>query len=441
MQRSMLQSVADYLIVLYSFAVLGTFFCVADQAMGHKGLLPLNATVLCIVLLLPFAARTLVPRRDNSRVRIPMVATLWANRYAVVAFLLVALVSLALSILPGAYWSEKGKWIAVIPYGVLVTVLSLAVGLNLSVLKAIPSIAFVSLLLLSGSIWYDQLHPGTFAEITNRAAGFPGNANYAALVANVLCAAALNFGDRRGFQERCHSMLFDVLILLSTFSVVTMTMSRSGLLNFCALFALFIFFRFLRSKSSLSQRARDTFVLAATIVLAASFLGWYATSGTPDRGNNRLSRFMNSRQVDDGSAATRLAAVYDCVEHIERAPWLGYGTGFTRTMHELPHNIYLQQWVNNGILGIGSYLIFLATAFATFTLRKFRNGQAIILVATLGGIFSHNVIEQRPFLILLGILLSHSFLVTHSIPRQLNMIRLPRRRRSDSTHEPERFAA
>jgi O-antigen ligase len=236
-------------------------------------------------------------------------------------------------------------------------------------------------------------------------------------------------------------MLYDVLILLSTFAVITMTMSRSGMVNFCALFGLFIFFRFFRSKASLSQRSREILVLGITSALAAFFLVWFATSGSGDHGNNRLARFMNSKQVDDGSAATRLAAVHDCIDHIERAPWLGYGTGFARTMHELPHNIYLQQWVNNGILGIGSYLVFLGTALFTFTSRKFRNGQAVIIAAAIGGIFSHNIIDQRPFLILVGILLSHSHLVARSTQRQLNMLRLPRRRRNDSTHVPEQFAA
>jgi O-antigen ligase len=437
----MLRYVADSLIVLYSFAVLGTFFCVADQAMGHKGLLPLNATLLCIVLLIPFSARALVPYRENNKIRIPMIDTLWANRYAISAFILVALIALLFSILPKAYWGEGGKWIAVIPYDVFVTILSLAVGLNLAILRAIPSIVLVSLLILVGSIWYDQLHPGTFAELTNRAAGFPGNANYAALVANILCAAALNFGDKRGFQDRCHSLFYDVLILISTFAVVTMTMSRSGLVNFGALFGLFVFFRLFRSKASLAQRTQELVVLGITGVLAASFLTWYATHGSADRGNNRIARFINSKQVDDGSAATRLAAVHDCIEHIERAPWLGYGTGFARTMHELPHNIYLQQWVNNGILGIGSYILFLGAAIFTFTSRQFRNGQAVVIVAAIGGIFSHNIIDQRPFLMLIGILLTHSFLVARSTRQQPNTIQLPRPRRNDSRHEPERFAA
>jgi hypothetical protein len=250
----MLRYISDRLVTLYSFTVLGTFFCVADQAMGHKGLLPLNATLLCILLLLPFSARSVLPLRDGGRIRVPIFDTLWANRHAISAFSLVAIIALLLSILPTAYWGEGGKWIALVPYGVLVSVLSLPIGVNHSVMKALPGIILCSLLLLAGSIWYDQLHPGTFAAVNNRAAGFPGNANYAALVANILCASALNFGDKQGFQERSHGVLYDVLILLSTFSVVTMTMSRSGLVNFCGLFSLYLFFRLFRSNASPSIR-------------------------------------------------------------------------------------------------------------------------------------------------------------------------------------------
>jgi O-antigen ligase len=295
--------------------------------------------------------------------------------------------------------------------------------------------------MLACSVWYDQLHPGTFAELTNRAAGFPGNANYAALVANVLCASGLDFGYTRRLRRNPHSIAIDISILLSTFAVVTMTMSRSGLVNFGALCATFIFFRLVRSEATLARRSVESIILVITGICAASFLVWYASAGTVDSGDNRLTRFLNNQQVDDGSAGTRLGAVYDCIRHIEQSPWVGYGTGFARTMHELPHNIYLQQWVNNGLAGILSYILFLVSAFITFTFRQYRNGQALVLVIGVGGIFSHNIIDQRPFLILLGILLSHSYLMSRSAPQQLNILRLLPQRRTFSTHSLEQPTA
>jgi O-antigen ligase len=77
-------------------------------------------------------------------------------------------------------------------------------------------------------------------------------------------------------------------------------------------------------------------------------------------------------------------------------------------MSELPHNIYLQQWVNNGLPGLLSYAAFLVLTILTFAHRGSRNGVALIAVATIGGIFSHNILDQHPFLILLGVLLGMS---------------------------------
>ena len=71
-------------------------------------------------------------------------------------------------------------------------------------------------------------------------------------------------------------------------------------------------------------------------------------------------------------------------------------------MKELPHNLYLQQWINNGVFGLILYVVFVVSAFLTFTERRYPGGQALCVVAITGSIFSHNILDQRPFLILFG---------------------------------------
>jgi O-antigen ligase len=278
-----------------------------------------------------------------------------------------------------------------------------------------------------------MLHPGTFAELSNRAAGFPGNANFAALTAVILCSAGLHLGEDCGHGRTRSSIVLDMLILFSTFTVVTMTMSRSGLLNFCVMFSIFLFFRVFWSKGSVAQRTKELVAVTSLVLAAISVTMWLSTVSASDNQNNRLTRFLNQQQVDDGSAGTRLAAVHDSIRLIEEAPWLGHGTGFARTMNELPHNMYLQQWVNNGILGIGAYLVLLASTFHTFFSRGYRNGQALVLAAAVGGIFSHNILDLRPFLILLGIMLSHSY----RVQQRQDTLALPVLHRSGTTHSFE----
>lgn len=401
----------NYVVPMYSTCTLILFFCVADQALGHAGLLPTNATVLCAALITPFVVHTSVPNRTLGILHTPLAYSLWANRSTTLSLFILSLVALSLSVLPTSYWGENGKWIAVVPYDAAIAIGSLSLGFSGWITRHLPSIILASLIALAGSIWYDMLHPGTFAEISNRAAGFPGNANFAALTAVVLCSAGLHLGEYSGSSYPRRSLTLDMLILVSTFTVVTMTMSRSGLLNFSMVVSMFIFFRLFRSRSSLRQRVKEVTAATCVIAIASTIIVWLSAASASGNQDNRLIRFLNNQQVDDGSAGTRLAAVHDSIRLIEEAPILGHGTGFSRTMNELPHNMYLQQWVNNGLLGIVAYLCLLGSAFMTFFSRGYRNGQMLILSAAVGGIFSHNVLDLRPFLMLLGIMLSRSYLV------------------------------
>jgi len=187
-----------------------------------------------------------------------------------------------------------------------------------------------------------------------------------------------------------------------------MTMSRSGALHFTLLCGVYLFFRFARSTLSWRQLSLETTLFFAAVALAIGFTVAFTRFSATAHTNSRLTRLLNNQQVDDGSAGTRLQAVHEGLYLIESAPFVGHGTGFARTMSELPHNIYVQQWVNNGLLGLLSYLGFLICAFLTFVRRGCRNGVALVAVATIGGIFSHNILDQRPFLILLGLLLGLS---------------------------------
>ncbi len=400
--------IIQWVTPLYSFLTLTLFFCVADQALGHKGLLPINATILCIALIMPFLFFSAIPQRGPRGYHSPYLELVWGNRLVVGCLIAIASIAGVLAALPDAYWGEGGKWIGVIPYDCAIAIASLAIGVHRWTRQNLSLVVLSSQLFLLGSLWWDTLHPGTFAELTNRAAGFPGNANYAALVANIVCAAGLDFCGALSSHNK-KSFLLDLSLLTATFLIVAMTMSRSGLLAFGVVIFCYLFFRVIRTPRSAQRKAAELLVLCIVALAAFSFISWHATDSGLHSGKSRLTRLLNRQQVDDGSAGTRLAALYDGLRLIEEAPLLGHGTGFARTMHELPHNIYVQQWVNNGLPGIAAYLLFLAAAYRTFAARGFRNGQVVILVATVGGLFSHNVLDQRPFLMLLGILLASSY--------------------------------
>lgn len=398
--ESYTSAVYSLFIALYSFVVLTLFLSVADIALGHRGALPAGATTCALVSLLPIVTCELV--RGLAHRRVWHVFTPWrSNQKPLLALGLVATCALTFSILPGSVWDEGAKWILLIPYGFMIVLLAALCAGNASVGRILPYSAALALSLLLWSISCDLTTPGTFSAITERAAGFSGNANYTALITVMVCAASLNYTGKR-------LLLGDLVLLILAAAIVILSLSRSGLVAFAVLVLGYTAIRI--AHTGISWRATRSFgisLLAVALALGA-ISPLFADQLRALQQQSRFRRASASQQVDDGSAASRLAAAQDAIHRINRSPIVGHGTGYARRMPELPHNIYLQQWVNNGLPGLMSYLAFLAVSVWTFLSRRFFPGVMLIVVTIVGGCFSHNILDQRPFLILYGLLLGGS---------------------------------
>jgi O-antigen ligase len=403
---------------LYALAIFALFFSVADQPLGRTGTLPLSPTLTAVVGLLPFVLVAIF-RDLRSRSSTHLIRPIRDNLPALLPFASIVFFSLALSILPESFWQEEGKWILLITYGFIITILALFVPGITPLRPMIPWYIITALGLLLWSLWQDLSVPGTYSAINQRAAGFPGNANFAALVTVMLCAASLDFNRRsNGWRD---------LLIISLGSLMVLgTMSRSGLLNLTVLVGVYLYYRLLHDGLRLRETVRLGVGVTATVLLLGALVPLYTNSLVGLQGSTRLTRFLNNEQVDDGSAETRFFAVTDSIRRINESPIFGHGTGYSRTMPHLPHNLYLQQWVNNGVPGVISFLALLLFTYRTFRRRSYRNGQAFIIVTTVGAAFSHNILDQRPFLMLLGILLGSSALET----RERSVAQLPRSARS-----------
>ena len=384
---------------IYTIAVILLFATVADQPLGRLGYLPINPTLCALSLLSPFALRS-IARGLILRSPDLALAPLLKNGLPFAGFFLIAITSLAFSALPTAHWMEGGKWIFLISYGFCISTLAAFVPSGLHFQRLFVTAAIMTLGLLLWSMIYDINYPGAFAELDARAAGFPGNANFTALVAVMVCASALNYSHGKALAR-------NIVLFVATGAIVVTSMSRSGALNFVFLIGVFSYVR-LAANGWRPREVVNVFATGSVIVLSCFAIAMIASSTGAISKQSRLYRLMNRQQVDDGSAASRLFAVKESLRLIDESPVLGHGTGFSRTMAELPHNLYLQQWVNNGIFGLVSLGLFLLASLYTFTERRYPPGQALILVTILGGAFSHNILDQRPFLILFGILLELS---------------------------------
>jgi O-antigen ligase len=376
---------------------------VADLALGRMGSLPLPATLMTMLLFGSLAGVyvlfDLIHRFGRGTL-----ALLIHNRFVLAPYLGLAVTSLVLSMLPGAYWGNGAKWIYLLTYGFIIF-LSALIASSISTRNLSTRLALqLPLALLLASMAYELWHPGYFSTEEARPAGFAGNSNFGALAANMLCAAILGYG-RDGRPKR------DALWLVATGIGVVITQSRSGMLGFAVLLGFYLY-HYVRSRPFTPGELLKFLV---TIVLGVLVTGWtliyiFEDSGLFEDRRTRFDLLLESGRTDDGSADTRLRSAQKAIDRITKAPLLGHGTAHTRTYKGQPHNIYLLLWVNNGLVGLSLWLCVLAGGWWTFKKNSYPPGVALMLVTFVGGFFSHNILEQHPFLITFGFLLGDNYL-------------------------------
>lgn len=407
----LMKDLFSFLTGMAAVAVFALFMSVADLALGRVGLFPLPPTAAAPLLMLPFVFLVVIRQLLQKRPFGELFGFLTEARSVIYAFLLLVAVSLAGAFISTSFWGEEKRWIFLISYGFLIFLFVFVIMILPPVAAAFRTAAFVSLVLVLGSEAYDLYHPGFFSVIPGRAGGFPGNSNFAALVVNMLCASILTYEPKRhGWQ--------DFPVLTASGLGVFMTQSRSGMLCF---FLLFVYY----SICGLAQGKIDAkrvliLLIGPLFVISMLFAGGsyvLEKSTTLSARQSRFSRYFAAGSIDDDSSESRLGAAYDALNHIKDAPVTGLGTGYARTLKVLPHNIYLNQWLNNGLPGLLAYIAVLFMAFVKFREEKMHRGKAFIIVVFVGGFFTHNVLEERTFLMLFGALLSIS--VIKSLHRRM----------------------
>jgi O-antigen ligase len=388
-----------YLIFILA---IGFFASVADLALGRAGLMPVQPTYLALATLLGVSLSEALFTANNSADQQARIYTLAQNKTVLVLYTVVAVISVIAGMLPEALWVEGGKWIFLIPLGLVLWVATVFIAGT----SAFSSAGLLGVRLawagLIGSTIYEMFFPATFSNLAARPAGFAGNANFGALASSMLCAASLYY------RPHTH-LLRDLGILSATFIAVVATQSRSGLLEFLVVG---IFW----GASLISQLRRSPVKLlktallmgVAAVTLALGLVTVFTQSEVFSNQSSRFSRILSGKDVDDGSGDERLSAAADTLRHIAESPIIGYGTGFSRTLETFPHNIYLQQWVNNGLLGVLSYLAMLIWAGVIFSRGRYLPGFTFISVTIVGGFFSHNILDQKSFILPFAILLASS---------------------------------
>ncbi len=321
----------------------------------------------------------------------------------------------ALSLLPGALLPEAvtgdgGTQIMVLPYAFVVFTFGLMYGGAIAVRGHWRRILFLAWLLAVTSVLIELFQPRTFASLLpainadwatdpDRPAGLMGDANTAAFIMLCLAALILRY-DRLRWPEAS--------LLTATLLAVLATQSRGGLLLSALVVAGYLYHsRAVTHGPALTAALLGGLAVVAGVILVVLPLLAHLAAFSDWEGQRRLAMLTFQDQFVEADES-RLGLVSTYLDTIEDAVWLGHGTGFMRTRPIGSHNMYLRQWVDNGVPGLLAYLTLLGTATLLLWRRRFPGGLMLMLLATVQGLFSHTLLESRSLLLLYGLALAIS---------------------------------
>ena len=397
------RSVASTPVKIYLAIAYAYFLSGADNYIFQFSKVRIPPNLALVMFFVPLAAVLLTKDFMRSKPLSGVFTQFRVNLPVVGAFFSLVLISLLLSLHDTANWRNDGKWIKIVTVDFAVFLL----GMSLPVLDVIRHsyrrCIIAGIIVLAASIGYDMLFPGALFTSRDRAAGFAINPNLGGLLLAMMAASTL------GYEATTRRR--DNWILAITGLGIFATLSRGGVLLYLLLLGFYLYATLFASKGGFKKSLMV--LLSAGILLA--FIKFMIPLMMEQSGmfkeknaQNRVNSLMGDRGLyseDDG----RLRAVHQSLRLINEAPFVGHGTGFTQTMTVGPHNMYLKQWVDNGLPGLLGYVFLLLSGFWLFYKRKFFPGQAFLAVVLLGGLFSHNILDLRAFLILFGTLLSASW--------------------------------
>jgi O-antigen ligase len=386
---------------VFMAAFFAVFFAYVDLYLYYTAAISIPAAYMFLALLAGYAFIVLMQATASPRFKSEMVALYAEHAWVLASLGAIVLAAFAFAFLPTAYWNEGSRYVAFPVLDSLVVLLAMLLPVFPHHRRWFRLYVLFAFAVFLSSVFWDAYVPGTFTLVPDRAAGLAQNPNVSAFVLVVLCCCLVDF-------ERHH--VGNLVVIALTSLGVLATMSRGGGLLLSMLFG-FYCYRIVRLNryqvGRLLRYGAVLLVAVAVIFMAGVYFvraaGMFSLSFQPRLG-------MLSGEADlVPSDESRVELVAQSLDAVIESPVLGYGTGHTYSWETGPHNIYLQQWVNNGLPGLAAYLMLLGACARVFFKRQYPPGQLFVSLIAVQGFFNHNLLEERAFLALLGVLLTLSF--------------------------------
>jgi len=387
-----------------SIAMMAGFFLVFvsyfDTYLNAVGLLPFLNVFLFIWGLVVVTGMTLLRAMASPHER-GRVLELYRKNIAVLAPLAaIVLLSFASAFVPTALLDQGPRYVLYPAYNAAIVALSMLLPFQEHHRRWMRWYLALAFALAAASVFIDVIRPGTFSIVPDRAAGFARNPNGGGFLLVAMCCALIAFDRVRGF---------DLVILAVTALGVIATLSRGA-------FLLLAFTVCCYGPCVVRHSMRRGFgvLLTRMVALVVLAYGTYAaTSRLMDQrmfsggGDGRVAMLLGKKKMV-GKRESRVELAKEGWELVQAHPWVGYGSGFTFSLPEGPHNMYVSRWLDNGLPGVVAYVWLLGASALVFWRRRYLPGVVFTGVVALEGFFSHNLLEERAFILPFGILLTQS---------------------------------
>ena len=237
---------------------------------------------------------------------------------------------------------------------------------------------------------YDALHPLAFSPFVGRAAGLYLNPNISGSA--IVVGMVITFGILPGWFRAGYLALAGVGVLL--------TFSRGAIIAWSVALAILLWPTF----SRLSKALRVFVGIAAIVV----FVGVWAERdtevaySTQQRVSEAATLFRFTDASSDFSLGERRQAAAAAWNLFQDAPFFGHGVAATVEWDDLSstHNIVLRHLAEYGLIGSVIFpLLLLALASRRRSGSTGRHQLMLVAVLAVWGTVSHNLLDERHFLI------------------------------------------
>ncbi len=398
---------ADFFVGMMIVGAFALFVTNFDLFLSVRGYLPINTLIVFVVFSAGFTGLILATS-DHGRTLDRIVLGLRMNAGPVVILLLwiAAHVIAAGRIVLSGGDVDYAQILPVFQLAVL------AVGMILASLDTdgrwIVLASHLAIFVLGASIIFETIFPGALGTSAARTGGFALNANIPGFIIPALLAVSLDFRRIR---------LADLAVILFSLVAVSATLSRMGLGFLGSVICTYALIFFLRGGATAGLRKillGGLFLALSALLMIGSFsILSMSSSATNTEFSTRIKTILGGQSVLEDPYRGPLLDHF--IEVASQKPWVGYGPGdtlmnaVTRAPLGLgPHNMFVRAWVDTGLAGLFLYAAFIASIVCLGIVRRSVSATMVGTLVAAYGLFSHNVIDNKAVLILLGIALGQS---------------------------------